>query len=414
MRIGFVCSTNTQVQTFLPVSQALQTSENSIVFISLDPFYHWGAEKELVKNSCSFIYVGEISSSKPFTRLGLWQMYTYLLKLKLPIDQLLQTLDILILGNDRGLIEKQFIHQSHQQNVPTLLIQDGLLWRSEVRHIQWQDLTTGMGRKKLAKETLRITLKALALERFAPTYMGQGGCDAIAVMGKGTKNVLVERGISPNKIYITGQPRYDAWIKINQKETLDKFKQRYQLPQNHLIISIFTSAFQLNLGRVDLQTRQEKLVHELVELFSRHSTHTTIILKHHPREDQSGYAAAHENPQVRVIEGTSSFDILLIADKVISAPSTIIGEALMLQKELFIMRINTEDVQSTCYLLGSDNETLREYNDAQQLFSAAVSATMKPTNLEEMNSDILVSRQPATPQTIKLIADLTQKSDRHN
>lgn len=352
MRIVFLCSTSTQVQTFLPLMQELTPRGiNDFHWIVLDPYYGWDAASELHRHGIKYISVRR--SQCLIRQLPILVLYRYLLtEIRNEIAQLISALSpsLLVVGNDRGIIEKQFINIAQSSGCKVVLVQDGLLWKTEVYKFRFADLLNLKRQRALQKVILRHVLSLAGYSYLAPSYIGQAGCDLIAVMGNASRNVLVDRGVSPVKIAIVGQPRYDRFLKnYSNRDPQEKFcsgAERYS-------IAIFPTAFAVNLGDRALQDQQTVLIREAISHFLNNNRHkVSISIKPHPRENINEYRFVDGLSDVSLVTDISSVEIIANADIVISAPSTVIAEAALFRKPLAVLRIGLESASTVTELLG--------------------------------------------------------------
>ena len=371
MRVGFVCSTSTQVEMFAPVMDAIASLEGSdFLWISLDQYYRWDAERALQDLGTKYVSLGKGVAGRRFLDMPLPAMYWHLLTdVRGEICSLLarQELDVLLFGNDRGLIEKLFVRLARAHDVKTLLVQDGILWSNEVRTFDFRrrfDNTASALLRDFAKEILSRVLRTLGLFYLAPSYLGQGGCDLIAVMGESSKRLLIARGVEPERIIITGQPRYDRFLRL--ADVSSELKDRLHLPTGRLTVSMFTSAYLSILRSDSAQRQQEELVNNLIRYIEqRHWQRIYLLLRPHPRESAGNYQVASESPCVRIVKEVGSLEIIAASDLVISVPSTIIVETCLFGKPLIVMRVGVRD--SVSRLLGLSSNTFLEVDNFGEL-----------------------------------------------
>jgi len=353
MRIGFVCSTNTQVEMFIPVMNAIANIEDlkeaDFLWITLDSYYKWNAEKTLQDIGIEYISLKGDIAEKRFVDLSLPVMYWHLFaNIRPQIHDVLvwRRPNVLLFGNDRGLIEKLFIKIAKERKIGTILLQDGLLWLNEVRTLNPRRRANKSLRNLLrdcAKEILSRILKALGAFHLAPSYIGQGGCDLIAVMGEASKRVLEARGVEPEHIVVVGQPRYDGALRL--LETPDMLRKRLHLPSGRLVVSVFTSAFFSILRDESAQRQQEEFTKHLICYIEQNcSQQVYVLIKPHPREPFERYARIIGGRMCgRVVHGLNSLDVMAVSDVIVTVPSTIIAEAILLGKPLIVLRIAREE-----------------------------------------------------------------------
>lgn len=394
MRVGFVCSTQAQAEMFLPVMQAIADSgRHGFFWIALDDLLKRGAGKTLRNNSVPYLTLkGDIGSGR-FTELPLPLMYWHLLRgVRRRINDILsdQRPDVLLLGNDRGLIEKHFIRLAKRQGALTVLLQDGLLWQSEVRTFdrrRYANASPGYLLRDCAKEALSRTLCAVGAFHLAPSYMGQGGCDLILVMGQATRRILAARGIEPGRVVVAGQPRYDRVAQ--EVEPSGVLREKLHLPVDRLLISFLSTDWD--------RQRQKKLVERLASFAEqRHPQQLYLLVKPHPNtppEEYEGLLAG--NRCAGVIRGAGSLDVLAASDLVITVPSTIIAEAALLRKPLAVLEI--AGMGGPSELLGLLPDALPEFDSFDGLLEFVeqfISAESEP------------GREPPSPRRAEVASEL--------
>lgn len=372
MQIGFICSTGTQVDTFLPVMHSISAiEETKCIWVSLDGYYKWDAEKTLEGHKLEYVSLKTQNFNQQFTKLSLPLMYWYLLTdIKKKILNLLnqETLDVLIFGNDRGLIEKLFIRLAKAHGVKTLLIQDGMIWSNEVRTFTLKsrfDNTIKILLKDVLKESLSWIMRKLNISYLAPSYLGQGKCDLIAVMGEAAKQNLVLRGIDPNQIIITGQPRYEYLIK--SIGDVHELKKRLDITSNYLILSVFTSAFKNVMKSNASQQQQEDFIKKLINYIENYYPQKVrLFLKPHPRESVREYELLTKNrPWINIVREYSSLEIINLSSLIISVPSTIMAEACLMNKPLAIIKIGVKE--NIAQLVGLSPGSFKEFDNFDEL-----------------------------------------------
>lgn len=407
MRVCFICLSSTHVYMFHPVMRTLEEQGGEYVCVSLENYYHWDANQALESLQIPYIQFGQ-PQPKRIVDLSLPQMYARIYRIVPQIKALYDEYQphVLLVGNDRGLVDKQFIRIANERQIRTILVQDGLLWTSEVRSLNWQkreDKSLRRVFRDLLKEMLSMTLSRVNLNYLAPKYMGQGGCSYIAVMGEATKRVLVARGCKSESIVVVGQPRYDD---INYtREKVQELKKRLDIPAEGLVLSVFTSAYQTNLFSTYLQKQQEEFVNRFVLALSQALEKDVILLlKPHPRENAANYIIeSNGRLSLQLIQtGFSSLDIIAISNFVLTVPSTILAEISLLQKQFLVIKLGVSDQVTT--RLGVLEDSCLEYDCPEEAASYFMSILDKDfTVFPDMLATQLVQRD-STTASHKLVA----------
>ena len=157
-----------------------------------------------------------------------------------------------------------------------------------------------------------------------------------AVYGSWTKKLLTEKFNYPSSSsVITGQSRYDV---ISQPEKLfdrKKFCKLHNLDSNKKIV-LFATVIPIS-PFIESELKIFRALKNIPEL--------QIIVKPHPRGDSKKYEqiAKKEGLNVTIIhEDSSVFEPIFASDLVITLPSTVVTEAVMMSKPVLLVEFNNQ------------------------------------------------------------------------
>lgn len=241
---------------------------------------------------------------------------------------------LLVLAIDSDPITQLFIEESKKRGIKTVLVQESLMrpYQYTLRRRYFSD----------------ILYKVLRLCGIYLSYIvyGSGMCDIVLASGTIPKKIFAQRGVPENRIFIVGYPKYDTiLVKIDGSNA--------GANQNRVFVfAASTGILQDNANKNFLI----KLTDAIIRLGTR------LIIKLHPRSTttpQEIYEIINvaDKSAIEVIkEGDDTFDILKRSDVLITVSSTVILEALMMNKECVTVN----------YLAG---ESILDYQEYDAVYS---------------------------------------------
>ena len=155
---------------------------------------------------------------------------------------------------------------------------------------------------------------------------GSGNCDRILAGGKIAADIIRKRGVPENRIVVVGQPKFDTLVKRLKsiQPTLNKRK-----------ICLFAPS-----TKIIHDDSNVRFLKKLVGATNKFGLH--LIIKLHPRAphepaDIYGIVNAKDTSLLEIVkQGDETFTILQRSDVFITVSSTMILEALMMDKECII------------------------------------------------------------------------------
>jgi hypothetical protein len=305
----FVASNDLHAGLFAPVAAECRARGWRATAIPLDPWYGQGAGPALDAHGLT---VDAVPGREPRPRADFYARPAPIvirdaMRARRPLVEHLLRLrpDVLVVGNDRGLIEKVALDAARGLGARTVLVQDGALAarpapEPTVRRRMW----------RTARRAGSAVVRRLGLTAYAATEYGLGGCDLVAVTGPAGEAAMLARGVPPDRIAVVGQPRYDGL--------------RPTPLEDRAGIVWFTTPFAAqNLGS-DRQARQVGSVLDAARAAT--AAGVPFAIRPPPRVDPSAYADATGAGARLLIEGSAA-DALAIAEVAVMGISTVSEEA---------------------------------------------------------------------------------------
>ena len=309
-RVAFVASSDTHVDMFSPVMAELDRRGVRVALGILDSLYGQGAAG---RARTARLPVTEIAPAvavrSAFYRRNPLLVWRDVLQCRGPVSQWLRETapTIVVIGNDRGLIEKLILQTAHRHGMAVILVQDGTLATHGPR-----DRNPREHLRQLAKVTGSRALIALGLRYLAASQYGQGGADLLCASGSDGAWTLRKLGAPRDRIVVTGQPRFDV---LRGHSAAANAGSR--------LVVVFTTPFGAAGIGADLQDRQDRLVAELAREFA--ASEVPFRVKPHPREGIDEYRRMVDD--ATFVQLGRPADVLGDCGVAIIGTSTVIEEA---------------------------------------------------------------------------------------
>lgn len=221
--------------------------------------------------------------------------------------------DSLLVWSDHSQFEKTMVLLAKRRGIPTFVIQHGMLGN-----------------------ILRNGKSVWASQDNKRIY-----ADYYCCWGKITRDWYIKQGIDPSKLVLTGSPRYDAYFKTTAHTAEDILLATSGIPSN--TFSIFSSIKQIE--------EYEKKIRSICRTAKRFSQR--FVVKLHPYADE-GFdiikAIKEENSDAIIVKNVSIIDALNRSSIVISTGSSVLLEAMLLNKPTIMLRyINGVEQQEVSY-----------------------------------------------------------------
>ena len=222
--------------------------------------------------------------------------------------------DLVVLAIDNDPIVQIVIKESKKRGIRTVLVQEALIRPHEytMRETYLSDYFYRL------LQLFGIYLKYIKY--------GSGNCDRILAGGKIAADIIRKRGVPENRIVVVGQPKFDTLVK-RLKSVQPTFNKRK--------VCLFAPSTKIVQDDLNVQFLQK-----LVEATDKLGLH--LIIKLHPRaphepSDIYNIINVDNKSSLEIVkEGDDTFEILKRSDALITVSSTIILEALMMDKECVV------------------------------------------------------------------------------
>lgn len=344
----FIPSNGNHVKIFHPIYETLKNKFH-IVFLSQESYKKEGAEKILLELGIDFKKIDEYQKKNP----------TDILKK--------ENVGAVIIGNDTDIIPQWFINSANQLNIPSVLIQDGLMF----------DISKKQKNSKLNSnlKLLFLEFKLLLLKQYRRVSDGQGKCTQIHVWGEVSKDYFLKKNVSQDKIFITG--RIGSNIPINKK--INK-------PKEWTILLARTNLIQSGIMKMQ---SYEQLFHTLCSSILERKM--KLIVKPHPNEDQILFSKFVAKYTDHITVSDDDLHALLEkSDILVTDFSTVAIEALVHHIPVILFFPNISKFTSTnSFPLDLIEQKIVLYAENQQQFSMHLDAIME----DRFNPDVHVLKQ---------------------
>ena len=277
MRVIFLVNAPANIEMFAPIMKELPSDWDSLV-INLD---RWNQKAEIERNLHEF--------GIDYRTIGGWS--------RREVDKILTELhpSVVAMPHDTAIpVDETFISCADSKHIPTLHVLHGIFWPALSRVDPYRPGIRNW--LKYLKITLLGAIRLMRLSRPSRRYLietgwswirdafsrkpeGHGGCSKMAVFGDSNKELFVSEGINPERIVVTGNPKFDYLFSANGTDCKSKVCQRYGIPQDKAIILLLTGYF-VEYGYWTPEQR-EQFVMAICEATSR-LPQSRLIIKLHP------------------------------------------------------------------------------------------------------------------------------------
>ena len=310
-KVLFIPLNTNHVLIFEPVINRL--SCESVVLchdrISNDQRYH--TEQTLRDRNIPYIHFsGKINRD---LQENFFSSLLHFFRMQKAIDDLLKQIspDTLVLAIDNDPIAQIFIRLSKRYKIRSILIQEGLIRPYEYTR-----------RKTYTSDYLYRLLNRWGIFLRYTKY-GTTGCDIICASGNRAANIFQNRGVSEKHLTIVGQPKYDHYL-----ERVKNFQSTHY-DKKKLLFAAGSS-----IVRDELNIQFLKVLVDSAKNFN-----AFLIIKMHPRtketpQDIYNIIGVQDKSCLEVVkQSDDTFEILKDVYGLITVSSTMIIEALLLDKE---------------------------------------------------------------------------------
>lgn len=325
-------------------------------------------------------------------------------------------------------VSKALILAANHVGVPCLQVDDGItsdysalrtvpLWQSFLKIMRW--IIQAAMRRKNPKPyfSFLITLMAvsspwqflgkatagiLKLTYPLPSYVE--GLN-MAVLSPFAKEAYISMGVPAEKIFITGQPRFDLiWQKEFHRERILK---ELGIPENKGIIVLATQPL---LGFLWKEKDRERLIETVVRAMDKYPEEK-LVVKLHPNESLKDYqellTRTKCNNKVVICQNIDLYELLHACDLLMTVHSTVALEAMLLNKPVICLDFSGRNIFQSFYTeSGAATRVRRE----EELVQAIQEALYNPQarDEQEQNRQRFISKHVYKPdgQASKRVAEL--------
>jgi hypothetical protein len=335
MRVMFLVNATPNVEMFTPITKELPHNWESL-FINLD---RWAKRAEIEQKLQEF--------GANYMTIGGWS--------RLEVDKILQEVQpsVVIMPHDTAIpLDGLFISCADSKYIPTLYVLHGMY-----SPMARKDYPYGPGICSWIKYLKMALLGAFRLARldslsrrrlietgwlwikhaFRYKPEGHGGCSKMAVFGDATKELFVSEGVSPERIVVTGNPKFDYLFSAGGRNCKSRVCQRYGIPEDKDIILLLTGYF-VEFGLWTLGQRKQ-FITAICQAASK-LPQAKLIIKLHPAvEREADYQEiVKELPEPPIIcQDVLLWELLHACSVAITVNSTTGLEAMAVGKPLMIV-----------------------------------------------------------------------------
>ncbi len=327
MVILIIVSSRTQVEMFRCIVNELE--DFTVKFVNIEIEEKEATEELLSRYGYEFETVGRVNSDSAYS----------VLRREKP--------DIIITGNDQIFMDILLIEAANDLKIPSLTVQDGVLTLRKRNDYMKKGLKYYLGLPLkfidfffIKRIPLRYILDLLTfgLKHEIQPY-GHGDSTKIAVFGESVREMFIKEGIFPDKIVVTGNPKFDRLQSSAEKNTTAHLEKKYNIPSGKKVFSVFTQ-YLVELGYWNPAQRREfvsEIAEAVMELKDVH-----LIFKIHPiYEKKKDYEEILSKYPLNydIFKFEPSDEIIDISDVVMAVFSTVALEAMVLGKTTVILNL---------------------------------------------------------------------------
>lgn len=220
---------------------------------------------------------------------------------------------LILLSHEYGAYERALIMAAHNQHIPSLAIQHGII----------DEFKTGY-----MYSANDVALTGSAQYPFVPL------ANKTAVYGSFTKHLLTEKSSYPNHaVEITGQPRYDALQYADKLYDKAIFVKHHQIDPEKKIVLITTQP-------IPMENIREEFIFSTIQAL-KEVNNIQIIIKPHHNERLEWYEKRIGNQDLIILPPLyDTYEAIFACDLLIAQTSTTIIEALILDKEVVVVNLS--------------------------------------------------------------------------
>lgn len=273
--------------------------------------------------------------------------------------------DVVVVGSDQEFLKRAFVCAANSLRIPTLSFLLGIMSNASnvprialkrtiyrlthrpinILHKYLYLLRTMAGSGWSPFEILRAVIDDIRMAFSVDDAEGRFGCRAIAVAGSWDMRVLIERGVDPDKIFVTGSPTLGALSQVGGSPDTTLLRQDLGIDTQTRVILLLTGSY-VEHGHWSPDMRSRFITGIIDSLAPLLGKSTCLVVKIHPVENLHEYQRIVGDGRERVIlrKDLRLSDIVSLSDVVIAGYSTTVLEAGILRKPVILLSIFDEPV----------------------------------------------------------------------
>lgn len=204
------------------------------------------------------------------------------------------------------------------------------------------------------KSVIEPALSFFEVSQYFPGILGTSSLiNSISVSHKSNRDVLINRGVSPEIIFIEDSPRI-SWLK----------REAYNFPSNKNILFV-AGAWEWH-GRADIEIWQSRVMQDIISFASLHPYGNRIKIRLHPRQFKSSTSKLNAK---FICNKESLEESIISSDKIISFRSSALYDASVIGKEVFVYEENAPHAPKNKFI--GSIERLNSINEIFKLIKNA-------------------------------------------
>jgi len=262
---------------------------------------------------------------------------------------------LMVTGDDAGITYRAFVEAAKFLGIPSLLVTPGIIVGKvpfslqNFKGVLWllANLSSTFKRYKLLWASLRdcqwsflqavwFIMRDLTAKFYRTHLYGQGACSKIAVTGDYSRNRFIEEGIPPEKIVVTGLPRFDD-IRNKTFES-NALRRQLGLAPDRSVVALLTDA-QVE-HRLWTARRRRDFIKKVLPACQKFPD-VQFVIKIHPYEDPTDYQRAVKELgwNIPVSKNIPLHELINASDAIMTGISTTGAETLIFNKPLLILNL---------------------------------------------------------------------------
>jgi len=225
--------------------------------------------------------------------------------------------DLILLLNEYSVFERALVVAGKLKRIPTLAVQHGNIGPLHMGYMFSKDSISVSG----SMETPYCPIP-----------------DKTAVYGQYYYDLLTKiSAYPPDSVIVTGSPRYDILGVVHKVFSRENFCAKLGLDPERKIVLIATQPW--------LMPIREAFIRSVLAAL-KHFPELQVVLKPHPGEDERFYSKITEAENVKVVglpSRSETFEALYACDLLVASFSTVITEALVLDKPAVTVILGGEE-----------------------------------------------------------------------